>query len=117
MVQQAVSPAVDQLVEDIYAKTITCRRGDCDQPAARWYVRVDVEDDRLTIIPVCLEHFAAAAEVACGPNCSAPESDHYLTIHEQLVPQLTGALGHGMGIGFPVRSDWQRVDVIRPRIH
>jgi hypothetical protein len=107
--------SVDVLVEDVHTNTLGCRYGTCTARAVRWYLRTDLADRRLVIYPTCLLHLEQAEAASCDePGCLAPDEDHYVPTHDDLVPQLAIALDARFGIGFPMRGNWDRLDVIRP---
>lgn len=105
------------MLEDIYVNTLTCRFGSCGAPAVRWYLRTDLDAERLVIYPTCFAHAERAEAETCGDGCLAPLEDHYLSRHDDLVPQLEAALlEHSYGVGFPTRRNPDLIDVIRPRV-
>lgn len=106
---------IDAVIADLYVNTLHCRYGRCRALAVRWYLRTDLEDRRLVMYPACALHCELVEAEVCGPGCLAPKEQHYVSDHEDLLPQVTAALQVAYGLAWPMRGDADRLDVIRPR--
>jgi hypothetical protein len=86
----------------------------CCRTSEVWFTRVDPEDSRMVVYPACRLHSEQAEAASCpGEGCLTPADQHALDV-EAVSEQVVCALGNGLAVGFPMRGNWDLLDVLRP---